>query len=71
MYMPQQPVRAVRAPVTPSGVAADCSQLPLASSYTPVQIFRSVWDEAKGLRKGTIFEELYLPLEEGGLPRGR
>ena len=30
-----------------------------------------LWDEATGLRKGTIFEELYLPLEEGGLPRGR
>jgi hypothetical protein len=36
-----------------------------------VQTFRSLWDEATGLRKGTIFEELYLPLEEGGLPRGR
>ena len=71
MYMPQQPVRTVRTPVTTAGVAADTLHLPLASSYTPVQIFRSVWDETKGLRKGTIFEELYLPLEEGGLPCGR
>ena len=69
--MPQQPVRTVRAPVSSAGVVTDTKRLPLASSYTPVQTFRSVWDEAKGLRKGTIFEELYLPLEEGGLPRGR
>jgi hypothetical protein len=71
MYLPQQPVRAVRPPVPSAGAATDTKQLPLASSYTPVQTFRSLWDEATGLRKGTIFEELYLPLEEGGLPRGR
>ena len=71
MYMPQQSVRTVRTPVPSAGVVTDTKRLPLASSYTPVQVFRNVWDEAKGLRKGTIFEELYLPLEEGGLPRGR
>jgi len=71
MPMPQQPVRAVRVPVAPDIAAEVTKQLPLASAYTPVQIFRKVWDDTKGLRKGTIFEELYLPLEEGGLPRGR
>ena len=71
MYMPQQPVHTLRTPVPMADVTADTLHLPLASSYTPVQVFRSVWEDAKGLRKGTIFEELYLPLEEGGLPRGR
>ena len=71
MYMPQQPVHTVRvAPPSPA-MATDVKRLPLASSYTPVQVFRNLMDDAKGLRKGTVFEELYLPLEEGGLPRGR
>ena len=68
MYLPQQPVCNVQMPLPP---AAKGKAFPLASSYTPVQTFCRVMDDTRGLCKGTIFEELYLPLEEGGLPRGR
>ena len=71
MYMAPQPVRNVRMPMPPAGMLVDTKRIPLATSYTPVQEFRKVMTEGVGLRKGTIFEELYLPLEEGGLPRGR
>lgn len=71
VYMPQQPVRNVRyVPPIPAAATA-AGTIPLASAYVPVQVFRNVMDDARGLRKGTIFEELYLPLEEGGLGRGR
>ncbi|MBR5559468.1 MAG: spore coat associated protein CotJA [Oscillospiraceae bacterium] len=70
MYMPQQPVHPIRV-APPAAMPAEVKHLPLASSYTPVQTFRSLMDDSRSLRKGTIFEELYLPLEEGGLPRGR
>ena len=71
MYMAPQPMRTVRMPMPPTGTPVDTKRIPLATAYTPVQQFRGVMEENTGLRKGTIFEELYLPLEEGGLPRGR
>ena len=67
MYMAPQPVRNVRMPMPPAGMLVDTKRIPLATSYPPVQEFRKVMAEGVGLRKGT----LYLPLEEGGLPRGR
>lgn len=71
MYMAPQPVRNMRMPMPAAEMPADLKQIPLATSYTPVQQFRRVMAENMGLRRGTVFEELYLPLEEGGLPRGR
>ena len=71
MYMPQQPMHGTRMPMGAAFAPTEVKHLPLASSYTPVQVFRSLYDDSRGLRKGTVFEELYLPLEEGGLPRGR
>ena len=71
MYLPQQPVRGMRPTPVPPAAPAEPRHLPLASSYTPVQVFRMVMGDADGLCNGTVFEELYLPLEEGGLTRGK
>ncbi len=43
--------------------------LPLASVYSPVQIFRELYDLEQGFVKGTIFKELDFPFlcgEKGG-----
>ena len=72
MYTAQAPARSQRTASAASHMPSETARrLPLAIAYTPVQCFSYVMDEAQGLRKGTIFEELYLPLEEGGLARGR
>lgn len=71
MYMPQQPVRNMGRPAAAAAAPPEAPALPLASSYTPIQSFRNVLEEAKGLCMGTVFEELYLPLKEGGAARGR
>ena len=36
----------------------------LAMVYAPKQAFRKLYTEADALRHGTLFEELYKPLEE-------
>ena len=36
----------------------------LAMVYAPMQSFRKLYSEADALRHGTLFEELYKPLEE-------
>lgn len=36
----------------------------LAMVYAPKQAFRMLYSEADALRHGTLFEELYKPLEE-------
>ncbi len=38
---------------------------PLAMVYSPIQEWRNVYDEKKGLTRGTIFAELDKPLEGG------
>ncbi len=39
------------------------SGYPLAMVYAPCQYFRGVYDPATALKRGTLFEELDLPLE--------
>ena len=36
----------------------------LAMVYAPKQAFRMLYSEADALKRGTLFEELYKPLEE-------
>ena len=44
----------------PSGMAG----YPLAMAYVPWQQWKTPYDPAKGLSRGTIFEELDLPFEK-------
>ena len=41
-----------------------CEGVQLAMVYAPKQAFRKLYTEAEALRHGTLFEELYKPLEE-------
>jgi hypothetical protein len=36
----------------------------LAQAYVPYQVFCKVYEPERGLRKGTIFPELYKPMKE-------
>ncbi|NLM38343.1 MAG: spore coat associated protein CotJA [Firmicutes bacterium] len=36
-------------------------QMRLARAYVPFQIFSKRWEPMEGLRRGTIFPELYFP----------
>ncbi len=44
--------------------ACPCEGVQLAMVYAPKQAFRRLYSEADALRHGTLFEELYMPLEE-------
>ena len=37
----------------------------LAMVYSPYQCWRMLYSESEALRHGTLFEELYKPLEDG------
>ena len=41
-----------------------CEGVQLAMVYAPMQSFRKLYSETDALRRGTLFEELYKPLEE-------
>ncbi len=41
-----------------------CEGVQLAMVYAPKQVFRKLYSEVDALRHGTLFEELYKPLEE-------
>ena len=41
-----------------------CEGVQFAMVYAPKQAFRKLYTEAEALRHGTLFEELYKPLEE-------
>ena len=38
---------------------------PLASVYSPIQIWRNLYDPDEALKRGTLFKELDLPFERG------
>lgn len=40
----------------------ECPQL--ARAYVPFQVYVSRWDPMEGLKRGTIFPELYWPYQE-------
>ena len=44
--------------------ACPCEGVQLAMVYAPKQAFRMLYSEADALKHGTLFEELYKPLEE-------
>lgn len=57
------------------GLAYGVTDRPLAIVYSPIQEWRMLYDREFGLSRGTIFEELDLPLtvkqnDEGGCCRG-
>ena len=50
------------------GSQRDCENMPLDSmpvgyAYGPMQKFRMLYNEENALKHGTLFEELYLPME--------
>ncbi|MCR4425368.1 MAG: spore coat associated protein CotJA [Firmicutes bacterium] len=40
----------------------------LARAYVPPQVYTTRWDPAEGLRRGTIFPELYMPYMQDYAP---
>ena len=52
------------------------AEYPLAMVYAPLQVFRNLYDQDTALKKGTLFDELYLPFmgesvaNKGGSCRG-
>ena len=48
------------------GCAAECSDKQLAMVYSPKQCWRMIFSPADAMRHGTMFEELYKPLEGYG-----
>ena len=46
--------------------SATLGDKPLAYAYVPVQRWRMLYDPDKGLSRGTIFEELDMPMEVYG-----
>ena len=47
------------------GIRAENSVRQLAMVYSPYQCWRRLYDEEAALAHGTLFEELYKPLEDG------
>ena len=52
------------APCDPQSDPLD--SLPLGYSYTPIQRWRMMYRPAEALSRGTLFEELYKPMEVYG-----
>lgn len=48
----------------PAREAREVEGLQLAMVYSPYQAFRMLFTPEEALRHGTLFEELYKPLEE-------
>ena len=46
-------------------IRAENTPRQLAMVYSPYQCWRMLYSEADALRHGTLFEELYKPLEDG------
>lgn len=46
-----------------NGIAAE---IPLAMVYSPKQYWRDLYDNTEALRRGTLFRELFFPLEAAG-----
>lgn len=49
-----------------SACRGECSQKQLAMVYAPMQCWRMIYSPSEALRHGTLFEELYKPLEGHG-----
>lgn len=52
--------------VCPENDSATLYDKPLAYAYVPIQRWRMMYDPEKGLARGTIFEELDMPMEVYG-----
>lgn len=52
--------------VCPENDAATLHDKPLAYAYVPIQRWRMLYAPEKGLARGTIFEELDMPMEVYG-----
>ena len=52
--------------VCPENDAATLHDKPLAYAYVPIQRWRMLYTPEKGLARGTIFEELDMPMEVYG-----
>jgi hypothetical protein len=50
----------------PENDAATLHDKPLAYAYVPIQRWRMLYTPDKGLKRGTIFEELDMPMEVYG-----
>lgn len=50
----------------PNVAPMEGAQTQLAMVYAPYQFFRSMYTPQDALAHGTLFEELYKPLEKGG-----
>ena len=48
-----------------NGGCNNCSRRQLAMVYAPMQCFRMLYSHSDALMRGTLFEELDKPLEEG------
>ena len=48
----------------PSNCTEGCSKKQLAMVYSPFQCWRLLYSPDAALKNGTLFEELYKPLEE-------
>ena len=46
------------------GEPSNCSKRQLAMVYSPFQCWRMLYSADEALRRGTLFEELYKPLED-------
>lgn len=49
-----------------SVVGASLGERPLAYAYVPIQGWRMLYTPAEALKNGTLFEELYMPMEVYG-----
>ena len=52
--------------VCPESDDATLHDKPLAYAYVPIQRWRMLYTPDKGLKRGTIFEELDMPMEVYG-----
>ncbi len=47
------------------GHGDDIERMPIGMAYVPRQVWRNIYNQDKGLMRGTIFEELDLPFMGG------
>jgi len=62
--IPQEERNAVE--VCPENDSATLHDKPLAYAYVPIQRWRMLYEPLQGLGRGTIFEELDMPMEVYG-----
>lgn len=46
-----------------SNMGEDINSMPIGMAYVPMQVWRDIYEQDKGMMRGTIFSELDMPFK--------